>query len=72
MEKDDRRPDRGAPSARAGAQVTIAENGRLAVALARSQPFDLILMDMQMPEFDGYGQTQRTAQGAGAPSPSSP
>ncbi len=42
---------------KAGARVTIAENGRLAVELARAQPFDLILMDMQMPELDGYGAT---------------
>ena len=40
---------------RAGAKVTIAENGRLAVDKARAEPFDLILMDMQMPELDGYG-----------------
>ena len=39
----------------AGAEVVVAENGRLAVGLARTQPFDLILMDMQMPELDGYG-----------------
>jgi PAS domain S-box-containing protein len=39
----------------AGARVTLAENGRVAVDLASSQSFDLILMDMQMPELDGYG-----------------
>jgi len=38
----------------AGAEVTVADNGRMAVNLATSQPFDLILMDMQMPELDGY------------------
>jgi signal transduction histidine kinase/ActR/RegA family two-component response regulator len=49
---------------KAGAEVQVAENGRIAVdkALAgcagkRDQPFDLILMDMQMPELDGYGAT---------------
>ncbi|HZK79412.1 MAG TPA: PAS domain-containing protein, partial [Humisphaera sp.] len=41
----------------AGAEVTVAENGRIAVELATSQPFDLILMDMQMPEMDGYDAT---------------
>jgi signal transduction histidine kinase len=41
----------------AGAQVTIAENGRIAVEMASAQPFDLILMDMQMPEMDGYTAT---------------
>jgi len=40
---------------RAGAEVTIADNGRVAVELVRAQPFDVILMDMQMPELDGYG-----------------
>jgi signal transduction histidine kinase/CheY-like chemotaxis protein/HPt (histidine-containing phosphotransfer) domain-containing protein len=40
---------------RAGVKVTIAENGRIAVDKARAERFDLILMDMQMPELDGYG-----------------
>src|SRR5262249_39566692 len=47
---------------KAGANVTIAENGRIAVetaldALEAGHPFDVILMDMQMPELDGYGAT---------------
>ena len=42
---------------KAGAEVVVAENGRIAVDLARSQSFDLILMDMQMPEMDGYAAT---------------
>jgi CheY-like chemotaxis protein/HPt (histidine-containing phosphotransfer) domain-containing protein len=41
----------------AGAEVTIAQNGRVAIDMAASQPFDLILMDMQMPEVDGYTAT---------------
>jgi signal transduction histidine kinase/DNA-binding NarL/FixJ family response regulator/HPt (histidine-containing phosphotransfer) domain-containing protein len=40
---------------RAGADVTIAENGRIAVDLVRKEPYDVIIMDMQMPELDGYG-----------------
>ena len=41
----------------AGAVVEIAENGQIAVDLAMAQPFDLILMDMQMPVMDGYTAT---------------
>ncbi|RSK35357.1 hybrid sensor histidine kinase/response regulator [Hymenobacter metallilatus] len=35
-------------------QVTIAANGRLAVEAARQQEFDAVLLDIQMPEMDGY------------------
>jgi signal transduction histidine kinase/ActR/RegA family two-component response regulator len=43
-----------------GAEVEVADNGRIAVekamaAMQFGQPFDVILMDMQMPELDGYG-----------------
>jgi PAS domain S-box-containing protein len=41
----------------AGATVVVAENGQVAVDLATAQPFDLILMDMQMPVMDGYAAT---------------
>jgi CheY-like chemotaxis protein/HPt (histidine-containing phosphotransfer) domain-containing protein len=37
--------------------VTSAENGQIAIDLATTQPFDLILMDMQMPVLDGYAAT---------------
>jgi signal transduction histidine kinase/DNA-binding NarL/FixJ family response regulator/HPt (histidine-containing phosphotransfer) domain-containing protein len=40
---------------RAGAEVVIVDNGRAAVDMMRSRSFDLIIMDMQMPELDGYG-----------------
>ncbi len=49
---------------KAGADVTIAENGRIAVEKVESKElnFDLVLMDMQMPELDGYGATRRLRQ----------
>ena len=44
---------------RAGAEVQIAENGRHAIEEIRAHPeaYDLILMDVQMPEMDGYEAT---------------
>jgi two-component system, sensor histidine kinase len=41
-----------------GAQVTIAESGESAIALAKENKFDLVLMDIQMPEMDGYTTTR--------------
>jgi two-component system sensor histidine kinase/response regulator len=38
---------------KAGHSVVIAENGRLALKMLEEQVFNLILMDMQMPEMDG-------------------
>lgn len=50
-----------------GAEVTIVENGRLACEAAMlagegGKPFDVILMDMQMPEMDGYAATSKLRQ----------
>ncbi len=39
---------------RAGAKVTTANDGQEGFDLATKTPFDLILMDMQMPVMDGY------------------
>jgi two-component system sensor histidine kinase/response regulator len=40
-----------------GHSVAIAENGNEALALLAAQPFDGILMDVQMPELDGLAAT---------------
>lgn len=37
-----------------GSTVTEAENGALGAALCQQQTFDLIFMDIQMPEMNGY------------------
>ena len=37
-----------------GHKVTFAENGRQALDLLRAQPFDLVILDIEMPELDGY------------------
>jgi CheY-like chemotaxis protein len=37
----------------AGCEVHVADNGRRAVEMARTGGYDLILMDVQMPELDG-------------------
>jgi len=49
---------------KAGAEVELAENGRIALDLALvaqeiGNPFDIILMDMQMPVMDGYKATKK-------------
>jgi len=42
---------------RAGVDVMLAENGQIGAEMALKNPFDMILMDMQMPVMDGYTAT---------------
>ncbi len=42
-----------------GHQISLASNGREAVAMAERHRYDLILMDVQMPELDGLAATGR-------------
>ncbi len=44
---------------RKGYVVEIAENGRQALELLKSNPFDLILMDLSMPDMDGFEAARR-------------
>lgn len=44
---------------KAGHEVQIARNGRIACELIEQTSFDLVLMDIQMPEMDGYEATAR-------------
>jgi two-component system CheB/CheR fusion protein len=57
----------------AGARVKTAQNGREAIdaiqaAQAQGEPFDVVVLDMQMPEMDGYEAASRLrAQGIQTP-----
>ena len=44
---------------RKGAQVTTAASGQAALEQLASEPFDVVLMDMHMPDMDGLETTRR-------------
>ncbi len=43
-------------------EITFADNGRIALEMAQKENFELILMDIQMPEMDGFEATQQLRQ----------
>ena len=43
---------------RKGHEVSIAVNGRQGIDMARAGNFDLVLMDMSLPEIDGWETTR--------------
>jgi DNA-binding response OmpR family regulator len=47
---------------RAGFQVQVARNGREAIEALEREPPDLLLLDVMMPEFDGYVVCERIRQ----------
>ena len=54
---DDHKPNRIKISfavKKLGHTAEVAEDGRQALAMLREQPFDLVLLDIIMPELDGY------------------
>jgi ABC-type amino acid transport substrate-binding protein/CheY-like chemotaxis protein/HPt (histidine-containing phosphotransfer) domain-containing protein len=54
---------------RYGCRVSTALNGRAAVQWALHEPFDAILMDIQMPELDGLGATRLIRDALGEQTP---
>jgi two-component system, sensor histidine kinase and response regulator len=43
---------------RQGCEVTVAPNGKAAVDCVDAEDFDIVIMDIQMPEMDGFEATR--------------
>ncbi|EHJ47115.1 multi-sensor hybrid histidine kinase [Solidesulfovibrio carbinoliphilus subsp. oakridgensis] len=52
---------------RRGHGYTLAENGQVALARLAERPFDVVLMDLEMPELDGLETTRRLRAGLAGP-----
>jgi PAS domain S-box-containing protein len=50
-----------------GAQIDIADNGKIAVDLMKEKEYDLVLMDIQMPEMSGIDATEFIRNNLSAP-----
>jgi class 3 adenylate cyclase len=45
-----------------GHRAVVAENGRVALEMLRRDPFDLLLLDIEMPEMDGFQVLEQLAK----------
>ena len=52
-----------------GAQVHLAENGKEAVDACVTERYDMVLMDLQMPEMDGFEATAKILEALGNAAP---
>ena len=50
-----------------GFEVTTAENGAGALRLARDRPFDLVVLDVMLPDTDGFEVARRLTAAQGQP-----